>query len=129
MPYDMEDEKALQELMARLDASWTGQDATGFAACFAEESALRYHTGRMLQGRAQIEQNYANSFASKAVQERHVTLIRQGRFIRPDVAILDGHVDIWRQQELRLHLLTTFVVANEDGKWLIADVCLMVPVN
>ena len=76
MPYNLEDEQALQELTARLDASWTGQDAQGFAACFAEESALRYHTGRMLQGRGQIEQNYLTSFASKSEPERHVTLIR-----------------------------------------------------
>jgi uncharacterized protein (TIGR02246 family) len=129
MPYDMEDEKALQELMARLDAAWTGQDAKVFAACFTEESALRYHTGRTLQGRAQIEQHYLASFASKSAQERHVTLIRQVRFIRPDVAIIDGHVDIWRQQERRLHLLATFVVTKEDGKWLLSGVYLMVPVN
>jgi uncharacterized protein (TIGR02246 family) len=125
----MEDEKALQELTARLDAAWTGQDAKVFAACFAEESALRYHTGRTLQGRAQIEQNYLDYFSSKSDQERHVTLTRQVRFIRPDVAVIDGHVEIWRQQELRLHLLATFVGAKEDGKWLISDVCLMVPVN
>jgi uncharacterized protein (TIGR02246 family) len=128
MPYDMEDEKALQALTARLDAAWTDQDAQGFAACFAEASALRYHTGRTLQGRGQIEQNYLTYFASKPEQERHVTLIRQVRFIRLDVAVIDGHVDIWRQQELRLHLLATFVVTKEDGKWLISDVCLMVPV-
>ena len=129
MPYDMEDEKVLQELIARLDASWTGQDAKVFAACFTEESTLRYHTGRTLQGRAQIEQNYLDYFSSKSEQERHMTLIRQVRFIRPDVAVIDGHVEIWRQQELRLHLLSTFVVTKEDGKWLISDVCLMVPVN
>ena len=82
MPYDMEDEKALQELTARIDAAWTGQDAKGFAACFAAESALQYHTGRTLQGRAQIEQNYLDYFSSKSEQERHVTLIRQVRFIR-----------------------------------------------
>jgi uncharacterized protein (TIGR02246 family) len=128
MPYNLEDEKALQELTTRLDAAWTGQDAKGFATCFAEESALRYHTGRTLQGRGQIEHNYLTSFASKPEQERHVTLIQQVRFIRPDVAVIDGHVDIWRQQELRLHLLATFVVTEEDGKWLISDVCLMVPV-
>jgi uncharacterized protein (TIGR02246 family) len=129
MPYNLEDEKALQELTARLDAAWTGQDAKVFAACFTEESALRYHTGRTVQGRAQIEQNYRDYFSSKSEQERHVTLIRQVRFIRPDVAVIDGHVEIWRQQERRLHLLATFVETKEDGKWLISDVCLMVPVN
>jgi uncharacterized protein (TIGR02246 family) len=125
----MEDEKALQELTARLDAAWTGQDAKVFAAYFAEESALRYHTGRTVQGRAQIEQNYLDYFSSKSEQERHVTRTRQVRFIRPDVAVIDGQVEIWRQQELRLQLLSTFVVTKEDGKWLLSDVCLMVPVN
>ena len=129
MPYDMEDEKALQELTTRLDAAWTGQDAKGFAACFAEESVLRYHTGRTLQGRAQIEQNYVAYFSSKPAQERHVTLIRHVRFLRPEVAVIDGHVEIWRQQELRLHLLATFVMTKEDGQWLVSDVYLMVPVT
>jgi uncharacterized protein (TIGR02246 family) len=129
MPYNLEDQQALQVLTARLDTAWTGQDGRGFAACFAEESALRYHTGRTLQGRGEIEQNYLAYFASKPEQERHVTLIRHVRFLRPDVAVIDGHVDIWRQQELRLHLLATFVVTKEVGTWLISDVCLAVPVS
>jgi uncharacterized protein (TIGR02246 family) len=128
MPDTLEDKQALQELTTRLDGAWTEQDAQGFAACFAEESALRYHTGRTLQGRGQIEQNYLTHFASKPVQERHVTLIHQVRFLRPDVAVIDGRVDIWRQHELRLCLLAMFVVTKEEGKWLIADVCLRVPV-
>jgi uncharacterized protein (TIGR02246 family) len=129
MPYVIEDENALQELMARLDTSWIGRDANVFAACFAAESTFRYHTGRTLQGREQIEKNYLASFAAKVEQERHVTTIHHIRFLRPDVAILDSQVDIWRQQELRLHLLATFVTTKEDGKWLIAHLSLTVPVN
>jgi uncharacterized protein (TIGR02246 family) len=129
MPYVIEDENALQELMARLDTSWTGRDAKVFAACFAAESTFQYHTGRTLQGREQIEKNYLASFAAKVEQERHVTTIHHIRFLRPDVAILDSQVDIWRQQELRLHLLATFVTTKEDGKWLISHLSLTVPVN
>lgn len=129
MPYAIEDEKALQELMARIDASWTGRDAKVFASCFAEESTFRYHTGRTLQGREQIEKNYLASFAARVEQERHVTTIHHIRFLRPDVAILDSQVEIWRQQELRLHLLSTFVTTKESGKWLISNLYLMVPVN
>ena len=77
----------------------------------------------------QIEQNYVAYFSSKPAQERHVTLIRHVRFLRPEVAVIDGHVEIWRQQELRLHLLATFVMTKEDGQWLVSDVYLMVPVT
>ena len=48
-----------------------------------------------------------------------MTTIRHLRFIRPDVAVIDSPIDIWRRQELRLHLLSTFVVTKEEGKWLI----------
>lgn len=130
-----EDEnRALHELTARIDNAWNSRDAKAFCELFREESDFRFHTGRTLRGRNEIQKHYLEYFSRKPEGEKHTTKIRHIRFVSPDVAILDSEVALFSfrengEKDVRLKLLSNFIVSKKVGKWLISGVYLMVPAN
>jgi uncharacterized protein (TIGR02246 family) len=128
-----EEERALRELVARIDAAWNRRDAKAFSDLFEEQADFRFHTGLTLHGKSEIENYYLGHFPKIREGEKHRSTIRQIRFIRPDVSILDSEVELFRlsenrgEKETRLKLMSTTVTSKEKGHWFIAVVNLTVP--
>ena len=124
---------ALYELVVQIDAAWNSRDAKAFSDLFEEQADFRFHTGLTLHGRSEIERHYLERFPKIREGEKHATTIRQIRFIRPDVSILDSEVELFRlgenrgEKEIRLKLMNTIVASKEGGQWFISAVHLAVP--
>ena len=129
-----ENREAIHKLAADVDAAWNERDAADLGALFTDDGDFRYHTGRSLRGRKQIEQFYASTaFPAMPTDLRHKTVPEHIRFVTDDVAIGDGSIQIThaatldKEEEPYLSLLLTSVVVKEQGRWRIAAVRLMVP--
>jgi uncharacterized protein (TIGR02246 family) len=127
-----EDERELQELVGRIDEAWNRRDSKAFSDLFEEQADFRFHTGLTLRGRSEIERHYLEHFPKIREGEKHATTIRQIRFIRPDVSILDSEVELFRlgenrgEKEIRLKLMNTIVASKEGGQWFISAVNLTI---
>jgi len=128
-----EEKRALYELVARIDAAWNRRDAKAFSDLFEEQADFRFHTGVTLHGKCEIENYYLGHFPNIREGEKHGSTIRQIRFIKPDVAILDSEVELFKisedrgEKEIRLKLMSTTVASKGKGHWFIAVVNLIVP--
>jgi len=128
-----EEERALCELVARIDAAWNRRDAKAFSDLFKEQADFRFHTGVTLHGKSEIENYYLGHFPKIREGEKHGSTVRQIRFIKPDVAILDSEVELFKlrekggEKETRLKLMSTTVASKEGGQWFISAVNLTVP--
>lgn len=127
-----EEERELHELLTCIDAAWNRRDAKAFSNLFEEQAIFRFHTGVTLNGRSEIERHYLDHFPKIREGEKHGSTIRQIRFIRPDVSILDSEVELFKiseitgEKEIRLKLLS-MTVANKVGtQWFISAVNLTV---
>jgi len=128
------DEEALGKLIVALDPAWNKRDAQMFAALFTIDGDLQLYTGRLLQGREDIERYYrTTAFPSIPPGWRHTTIPTQLRFIRADVAIGDSEVQITsiatdeKEEQLILSIIATGVLVKEQDNWHFAAVRLMVP--
>jgi uncharacterized protein (TIGR02246 family) len=68
-------------------AGWNAQDATAFAAPFADDGEVIGFDGSRVVGRAEIEAEMAGIFADHATG-RYVGIARTVRQLGPDVALL-----------------------------------------
>src|SRR5215831_11524360 len=57
------DEAAIQKILDARNAAYNNHDAKALAATYAPDADLVTGTGRLVSGRAEIEKNYAESFA------------------------------------------------------------------
>ena len=86
-----------------------------------------------LRGKSEIENHYLGHFPEIREGEKHSSTVRQIRFIRSDVAILDSEVELFRlnensgEKETRLKLMSTTVASKEGGRWLVSAVNLTLP--
>jgi uncharacterized protein (TIGR02246 family) len=128
-----EEERALRELSAHMDAAWNRRDAKAFSDFFEDQANFRFHTGVTLRGKSEIENHYLRHFPKIREGEKHSSTVRQLRFIRSDVAILDSEVELFRlnensgEKETRLKLMSTTVASKEGGRWLVSAVNLTLP--
>ena len=90
------EEQALQQRTAALDTAWDARDAHAFAALFEPHADFWDYGGLLLQGRAAIEQHYAEHvFPQLPPTHRHRTRIRYTRLVTADVIAGDAEVDIY----------------------------------
>jgi len=128
-----EEERALRELLAHIDAAWNRRDAKAFSDFFEDQANFRFHTGVTLRGKSKIENHYLGHFPKIREGEKHSSTVRQIRFIRPDVAILDSEVELFRlnensgEKDIRLKLMSTTVANKEGGRWFVSAVNLTLP--
>jgi uncharacterized protein (TIGR02246 family) len=80
-------EKAVRATYRAILAGWNAQDATAFAAPFADEGEVIGFDGSRVVGRAQIEAEMAGIFADHATG-RYVGIARSVRQLAPGVAIV-----------------------------------------
>ena len=111
------EEPAVRELWARFDELFNQGDAEGVAALYAPDADRTSSPGgRVARGRAEIQDMYAALIANRDANWEPPTTIRI-RFVRPDVALLDG---VARTAPGRVLFSFTVVMTKENGRWWIA---------
>ena len=114
------DEQAIERILQQIEIAWNHYDSVSLAAVFAEDANFIHIYGGQLDGRAAIEASHRNIFETiyKGSQVRF--MLRNIRFLRPDVALLfarcrlqfkEGHEA--REIETR----PTLVLVKEQDKW------------
>ena len=119
------EEQALQQRTAALDA----RDARAFAALFEPHADFGDYGGLLLQGRAAIEQHYAEHvFPQLPPTHRHRTRIRYTRLVTPDVIAGDAEVDIYTPDDGVLYVVPAVgVFVRREGQWYFSTVRLLPP--
>lgn len=113
-----EEEDRIRAMWTRFEAFYNKDDADGVVSLF-EEGATRFtQKGEVGNGRAEIRKQYVAEFASRkadpTIEPFHAELTI--RFLRPDVAILDGNA-VWNRESIGQF---TVVASKAGGRWLIA---------
>ena len=83
------DEQAVEELAARYEEAWKSGDAKAVADVYTEDATVIEPTGKMAQGRSEIEKVLAETLAmyeGSEIQIERTSL----RFIKPGLAVSDG---------------------------------------
>lgn len=107
-------------------AAWNRADAKGISESFALDGSLVIPQGAMIQGRAGIEAFYRDVFSRGYQGSRAASSIKRIRYLREDVAVVDGEWDIEgahdaagnpREAERGIFFA---VLLRAKGKWFIA---------
>jgi uncharacterized protein (TIGR02246 family) len=108
------DEKAIREMLGRLEARWNAHDVKAFMADFAEDADTVNRFGLWLKGRAEIEKHlvelHASPFRDHLVGRS--STVEQIRFLTPDLAVVHE-----RTREESGRSVRTYVVQKRDGRW------------
>lgn len=128
------DEELLHQVASDYEAAWAEGDAAAIAALFTEDGDVVNDNGHF-QGRSAVEENLRQGFetiyqgTSIAIESTSV------RFLRPDVALVDGTYEITgamspEGEELpAIKGLWMGVDVKVDGKWHISSLRPMTPVE
>ncbi len=126
-------EIALQ-VAASFDEAWNSRDSGAIARLLQEQADFQFQTGKMIRSRDEIERYYAqNVFPGLSEGLRHKVTLQHARFIREDVAIGDGKVEVYDstepdvQKRVRLRTFCTGVIVEENGHWIFSAIRLMLP--
>jgi uncharacterized protein (TIGR02246 family) len=88
------DAAAIRQLYARYDARWNEGDLTGLAMIWADDADHVEPDGRVVKGRAAIENQLRQRFASDLKGTRSQQTITGIRFITRDVAVVDASYEV-----------------------------------
>jgi uncharacterized protein (TIGR02246 family) len=118
----------------KLDAAWNSRNAKAMAQLFEEQADFQFDSGAMLHNREEIENTYAESiFPEMPEPMRHKANVRNVRFIKDDVLIGDGDIELYDptetdlQKKVHIKMLCTSILVKENGAWWISAVRLMIP--
>ncbi|MFI5397029.1 MAG: YybH family protein [Candidatus Binatia bacterium] len=93
------DEAAIRNLYASYDASWNKADLKAMGALWAEDADHVEPDGRMITGRAALEQDLAKRFATDLRGTRSAQTVEAVRLIKPDVAVVDAAYEVTGVQD------------------------------
>ena len=114
-----QEETAIRELWERFSELYEARDAEGIANLYAEDADRFAQVSNLAAGRAAIREQYQAEFARYS-PDADLTPIKPTevsiRFVRPDVAILDG---ISSPSETVSVYFTVFLT-KDDGQWMLA---------
>ena len=121
----MSDEDMIRARTGEFEQAVSNADAKAIGALFVEDSDLVDQAGTMHHGRAAIEERYRELFEGpyKGAQAR--LEIESIRFVRPDIAILDGTYELngmTSTDGLPLGIVKgtyTNISVKENGQWMI----------
>lgn len=114
----------IRSLWSRLDALWNERDAQRFSELFTVDGNFVFvDTGVSLDGRAAIQESFAERFPDFAPNVRHRTTVAEIRDIAPDVHTVDGKVEILRMEPdagadptvVRRFAIFAVLVRGDDG--------------
>ena len=113
-----EEEREVRAMWARFEELYDTGDAAGVAGLYAEDADRITLRGEVARGRAEIQAQYAAGIARREADPNTIPYHAEItiRFLRADVAILDG-VSVRNAEETRQF---TAIATKVDGRWLIA---------
>lgn len=134
-----EDERAINDLIARAEKAWNAGDAIAFAATMAEDVDFVGVLGERYHGREIVEVGHRHIFDTIYKESRVRYTVERVRFLKPDVAVAIMHQKLTshlpqsalastaRQRELSdgLHdseMRTMITAAKTGGQWLIVAI-------
>jgi uncharacterized protein (TIGR02246 family) len=116
------DEAAIREILDARNAAYNNHDAKALAATYAPDADLVTGTGRVVSGRAAIEQNYVESFRGvdkTAVVKTESTKVR---FLTADTAILDLDGVTTGRSDGTIKTHATWVYVKRNGEWTVVAI-------
>ena len=81
------EDTAIRSLYRTLIDNWNNMDASGYANLFTDDANLVGFDGSQANGKKNIQQHLADVFKQHKVAT-YITIIREIRFLTPDVALL-----------------------------------------
>lgn len=121
---------AIKQLMANIDEVYNKRDAAAYSGYFTEDADFLWATGKLSNGRSEIQQQVTNAFSMVAPEYKHISDMQKIRFLKPDIAIGDGTVAFVREgapeNEKPVWIaLANCVLKKEKGQWRCAAVRLI----
>jgi uncharacterized protein (TIGR02246 family) len=113
-----EEEKAIRAMWERFEEFYNKGDAVGVASLYAAD-ADRITSRATAKGRSEIQQQYEAELARRSATAAPIDDTIAIRFLRPDVAILDGEGKE-DTPDGQLRVLYTVIFTKESGRWWIA---------
>jgi len=104
------------------NAAYNSHDAKALAAAYAPDADLVTGTGRLVSGRAAIEQNYAESFAGVDQHAIVKTESTKLRFLTADTAILDLEGVTTGRTDGTIKTHATWVYVKRNGEWTVVAI-------
>lgn len=114
------EEKALREMWDQFEERYNRHDAEGVANLFAYDSDRLNHQGQLARGRPEVQRQYEAIFKDETdpvSQPCHAAITI--RFLRPDVALLDGRWEI-EGPHGKVEGFFTVTATRENNRWWIA---------
>lgn len=116
-----QDEEALRAMWQRFEEFFNRHDAKGIADLYSPGGDRINPQGKIARGRAEIQQQYEEIFAKREAnpetQPYHAAI--GIRFVRPEVALLDGEWQVDTSQG-KFRGQFTVTAMKEEGHWWIA---------
>ena len=117
-------EKAEDIIRATLQSyatAWNAADAHGIAALYTLDADYTGYGSVMTRGRADIEARYAGLLAGAFAGTQLTVEMSSLRFIKPDVAIVDGSLDLTAHApdgtpQVSKGLFIA-IMTDDDGQW------------
>ena len=114
-----EDEEAIRQLMQRFATAWNRGDAKAIAELWEVEGVYTLTSGGVVSGRDTLEKRFAEALGGKDKGSRRQISVKRIRFVRPDVAVVDGAFEVTGGSIPRKSGYT-FVASKEEALWHIA---------
>jgi len=111
------DEAAIRKILDARNAAYNNHDAKALAATYAPDADLVSGTGRVVSGRAAIEQNYIESFRGVDKTAVVKTESMKIRFLTADTAILDLEGMTTGRADGTIKTHATWVYVKRNGEW------------
>ena len=116
------DEEAIRQSSKAFVKAFNARDARAVAAQWTEDGDYMDETGQVYRGRDEIRREFQNYFARSKGRTIKVYL-NSIRFLKPDVAIIDGVSEVSPAPEGRPgNGRYSIVRVKQSGKWLVASV-------
>jgi uncharacterized protein (TIGR02246 family) len=119
-----EDESAIRKLLAEITAAFNQHRGDLISAASTDDFDLVNPPGTYSSGKPDLGDSFRGAFRNARV----VATIQRIRFIRPDVALVDGTFEISGSEITPAPKgLRTFVLVKENGRWMITALRQMIP--
>ena len=117
------DEAMIHANVEQMVKGWNAKSGAEFAKPFAEDSDYVVVNGTHIKGRAANAESHQRIFDTIYKDSSIVPIVKQIRFLRPDVAVVHGESNLTFKingEEKKGKGLVTLVMTKEKGKWSIA---------
>ena len=110
------DEQAVRKVIDDFNKARRARDVKAFVSLYTEDAEIGPPDGNIMRGRAEIQKNFEQLFASMTSGADRDRIIKTVRFVRPDVAVVSTTAD-----GPGVRIFDVFVMTKEGQQWKIAS--------